>query len=197
MGMNIMLLDDPLEPSEAEAPATMAILEDPLFEIIDGQPVELPPMSLYAVIVANRISHRLDVFGQANDLGIAVTEALFKLSLPSDRNRRPDVAYVSFERWAKDRPLPFTGLAWEVVPDIAVEVVSPTDGAEEVSIKIGEYFESGVRLVWIVYPRLALVYIYESPTQVRILDQGGVLDGGNVLPGFQLALADLFPAGTA
>src|SRR5207249_957331 len=109
------------------------------------------------------------------------------------RNRRPDVAFVTYERWPMNRPIPLTDNAWDVVPDLAVEVSSRHDLAEELVQKLTEYFQAGVRLVWVIYPKQRLVYVYESPTQVRGLTQSDELDGGTVLPGFRLPLANLFP----
>ena len=82
-------------------------------------------MSAYASRVASLIVRRVGNFAETKDLGVAVTETLFRLALPVDRNRRPDVAFVSFERWPKDRPMVYRDNAWDVVPDLAVEVVSP------------------------------------------------------------------------
>jgi Uma2 family endonuclease len=75
-----------------------------------------------------------------------------------------------------------------------VEVISPSDLFEEVLEKIEEYFHSGIRYVWIIDAKLRLVYSYESPTQIRVLTRNDSLDGGVVLPGFQLPLVQLFPA---
>jgi Uma2 family endonuclease len=135
-------------------------------------------------------------FADANQLGEAIHEEIFKLSLDRDRNRRPDAAFVSFERWPKDKGMPIAGNAWEVTPDLAVEVVSPTDRVEELREKIAEYFEAGVRLVWVVHPLLQLVDVYESLIQIRGLTRTDTLDGGSVLPGFRTPVAALFP-GTA
>jgi len=77
-------------------------------------------------------------------------------------------------------------------PDLAVEIVSRTITADEVADKLEEYFKSGVRQVWVVYPVHAKVYVYSSTTSVHILARGDELDGGIVLPGFQLAISDLF-----
>jgi Uma2 family endonuclease len=67
-------------------------------------------------------------------------------------------------------------------------VVSPHDLTEESLRKIHEYFQAGVTLVWVVYPEERHVYIYGSPTQIRVLTTDDTVDGGTVLPGFQLAL---------
>ncbi len=82
--------------------------------------------------------------------------------------------------------------AWAVIPDLAVEVVSPSNAAEHVTEKIEEYFEVGVRQVWVVFPNQRKIYVYSSPSSVRILTQDDELDGGDVLPGFRLAVATLF-----
>jgi Uma2 family endonuclease len=82
--------------------------------------------------------------------------------------------------------------AWAVVPALAIEVISPTDLAEEVVLKVREYFQAGVQLVWVVFPAEQQVYVYESPTKIRILSRVEELDGGSVLPGFRLPLTALF-----
>ena len=82
--------------------------------------------------------------------------------------------------------------AADVVPDLAIEVTSPTDRAEDQREKILEYFQAGVRAVWVVYPRLRIVDVYESPTRVQILTEADTLRGDPVLPGFELTLTKLF-----
>ncbi len=80
-----------------------------------------------------------------------------------------------------------------MIPDLAVEVVSPTDSFYEVVGKVREYFDVGVRLVWVVIPSERLIYVYTSPTTVSILDTTAELDGGAVLPGLHVPLDGLFP----
>jgi len=167
--------------------------EDALYEIIDGQRVELPPMSANAARTGSRLVKWLGRFAEEQDIGEVVGEVLFRLPLEQSRNRRPDVAFVSYQRWPKDRLLPATDNAWDVVPDLGVEVVSPNDLADEILEKVAEYFQAGVRLVWVVYPVHRVVYIYESFTHVSIRTSTEELDGGEVLPGLCLPLAKLFP----
>ncbi|HEX8204273.1 MAG TPA: Uma2 family endonuclease, partial [Isosphaeraceae bacterium] len=116
-----------------------------------------------------------------------------------DLQRRPDVAFVSDERWPRRRAVPEEEAAWNVIPDLAVEVVSPTDRDEAGLAKVREYFQAGVRLVWKVYPRERVVHVYESFTTIRVRTRADDLDGGEVVPGFRLPLATLFeeeePAG--
>ena len=167
------------------------LAEEPLYEIVNGQQVELPPMSIYAVCIASCIHGYLFIYAQANRTGRAVTEGLFILDPQRNLRRRPDVAFVLAAKWPLDRPIPPSG-DWELVPDLAVEVVSPNDLFEDVFAKLEEYFQVGVRLVWIVVPMRRQVQVYDSPTAVRILKEGDELDGGTLLPGFRLSVATIF-----
>src|SRR5206468_3707014 len=114
--------------------------------------------------------------------GYVVIEMLFRLEPAQPLDRRPDLAYVSFQRWPQ-RVIP-AGNAWEVAPDLAVEVISPSNSATEVQEKIKEYFKYGVRLVWVIYPIPQLVHVYESLKEIRVLEVVDTLEGGTVLPGF-------------
>ena len=178
-------------PNISVVPATREY--EPLYEIVNGKRVDLE-MSAYAVRVANRIYRMVDKHADTHSLGEVASENLFQLALPGEYCRRPDVAFVSFERWANGRPMPLRGEEWEVVPDLTVEVVSPTDRAGALMSKVIEYFRAGVRQVWIVYPDSRFVMVYESLTRMRGLTDADELDGGDVLPGFRTPVAGLFPA---
>ena len=166
--------------------------DEVLYEIIDGQRIGLPPMSVLSVWIASQLLTYIGTYGRTQDLGRVLSEALFHLPLPADRNRRPDLAFVSYQRWAKNRPLPPLDNAWNVLPNLVVEVVSPTDRAEDLLQKVAEYLGAGVTVVWVIYPRCQQVYVYESSTNVRALTRADELDGGTVLPGFRLQLGELF-----
>ena len=167
------------------------VTDEDLYEIIDGIRVKTPPMAAFAGWIATEISRHLGNFAVAN-LGRAMTEMLFHFPAPINRDRRPDVAFVSYQRWAKSLQVPTTGNAWNVVPNLTTEVVSPTDNVEDLDDRIAEYFRAGVQLVWVVYPTKSKIHVYSSPTQIAVLTKADVLDGGNVVPGFRLALAELF-----
>ncbi len=181
---------------EVRNEADVDLLDDDFYEVVDGQRIETPPMSYYAGIVASELGGQLilQMHQQAPPPGKVVVEVMFRLPLTLDtsRKRRPDIAFVSFERWASDRPMSSRDNAWDVVPDLAVEVISPTDFAQQQLQKVLEYFQAGVRLVWVVYPEQRQIYSYESPTQIRVLTVDDTLDGGKVLSGFQLPLNRLF-----
>ncbi len=118
-------------------------------------------------------------------------ELLFDFTAMVKRKRRPDVAFVSYERWPRQRPVPHAE-AWEVVPNLVVEVISPSDKGNDILDKVAEYFRIGVECVWVIFISQEQVYIYESPTQVRILTRADELYGEPVLPHFRLPLASLF-----
>jgi Uma2 family endonuclease len=164
---------------------------DILYEVVNGTYVELPPMSTRAVMLASILDQTLGAFVKAKQLGRVAVEMLFGLDPGSKLRRRPDVAFVSYGRWAKGRTLPDTD-PWPVVPELAIEVVSPNDLAEELRKKVQEYFQAGVQLVWVVYPKLALVDVYESVNLVRVRGITEELDGGTVLPDLRLPVATLF-----
>jgi Uma2 family endonuclease len=174
-------------PAAAVGPAP----EEPLYEIVNGQKVELPPMSVYSNHVAGKLFSRLNAHAETNALGSAVMECLFILDPVRDVRRRPDVAFVSAARWPLDRLLPERG-DWQIVPDLAVEVVSPNDVFQEVLNKMREYFHVGVSQVWIVLPMDHEIYVYDSPTSPRVLTAADELDGGALLPGLRLAVGSLF-----
>lgn len=163
------------------------------YEVIDGQIVEMPPMSVLSNAVSNRLHVEIGYYARQKKLGEAFMESLIHLPEPVDRNRRPDLCFVSYERWPATRPYS-SGNAREVVPDLAIEVVSPSDLAEDNHEKIVEYFKCGVRQVWVVYPELRLVYIFDSLTQVRGLTADDIIEGSPCLPGLQLRISDVIPA---
>jgi Uma2 family endonuclease len=106
----------------------------------------------------------------------------------SGRVRLPDVAFVSNARVPAERPRVPT-----LAPDFAAEVLSESNTREEIAQKIREYFQSGTRLVWVIDPTTRSVAVYEVAGEPeRTLTVNDVLDGGEVLPGFSLPVADLF-----
>ena len=165
--------------------------EDVLYEVVDDQLVELAPMGAYEVWIATVLVARLAAFVTQHQLGRAMQEMLFDLTVATGRKRRPDVAFVSSDRWPLTRRIPRTE-AWEVVPNLAVEVVSRTDSVDYIVDKVAEYFQAGVERVWIIFPSQEQVYIYDSPSSVRILTRTDELSGDPILPHFHLPLVELF-----
>ena len=185
------------EAEVAPAPRSETVADEPLYEVVDGRIVE-KSMGAFQVWVAARLIRWLFESAAVTRLGEVVPEMLFTIDPDRNLKRRPDVAFVSYDRWPEPQPVP-EGESWEVVPDLAVEVISPSNGADEVIKKVGDYFRAGVRLVWVIYPVERLVYVYRSATDVHILQVDDDLDGGEVLPGFRRPVRHLFEknAGTA
>ncbi len=164
---------------------------DKFYEIVNGQRVEAPPMGAWAGTIATQLLFYLQSFSRPRKLGYAVVEVLFRMR-PDLPQRRPDLAFVARERW----PLPAAPTedppTLDVVPNLAVEVVSPTNAAAEIFGKVQEYFSAGAQLVWVVYPLQRSIQVFESSHQSRVVREGDELDGGTVLPGFRLSLTELF-----
>jgi Uma2 family endonuclease len=165
-----------------------AVDDDSLYEVVDGKWKEKAPMGMLQAWVASTLLVLLDNFVRSHQLGKVIAESLFVLDSTTDLQRRPDLAFVSRQRVRK----PVQSAAWDVVPDLAVEVISPTNCAPEVLEKIHEYFVAGVRLVWVVYCQPRQLYVYRSSTSVQVLTPEDTLDGGDVISGFSLTVAKLF-----
>jgi Uma2 family endonuclease len=178
-----------------ETPEIGPDLSDSLYEVVNGQILE-KSMGALQVQMAGLLLFQLAAFAREHKLGSVDMEMLFLLNRPSKLKLRPDVSFVSRDRWPIDQHAPDTE-AWDVVPDLAVEVISKSNAATDVKDKIDEYFKAGVRLVWLVYPKQKVVDVYESPTTVQVLRREDELSCGDVLPGFRLPLTSLFKADPA
>jgi Uma2 family endonuclease len=165
-----------------------------LYELVNGLRVEMPSMSIRAVTVATRLTTSLNAFARPRHLGEAFSEMLIQVPVPADedRNRRPDVCFISIAKLAAASPEDPDANAWAIIPDLAIEVTSPTDRAEDQREKVQEYLQLGVRCVWVVYPKLRIVDVYESSGLTRTFGPDGVLPGDPVLPGLEVPLNDLF-----
>lgn len=148
-------------------------------------------MGAYETDIASLLVAFLGPFARTQQMGRVVGEMLFVLNRTLGLERRPDVAFVSYQRWPRRRRVPRLR-SWDVVPELAVEVVSPTNTADGVSIKVKEYFQAGVQLVWVIYPSIEMVHVYEALDRIRVVKRDEELDGGALLPDFRLPLAILF-----
>ncbi|MET0553567.1 MAG: Uma2 family endonuclease [Vicinamibacteria bacterium] len=107
--------------------------------------------------------------------------------LPGGNVRSPDASFVASARAPQPPPDDFAS----VVPDLVVEVLSPSERPAAVDRKIAEYFAAGVRLVWVVEPRTRSAVVHAPGRPRQVLDETGALEGEDVLPGFRCALTDL------
>lgn len=161
---------------------------DRLFELIDGTLVEKAmgwQESELAIIIATLLrnfvaEHRLGkVFGPDG-----------MVRFEPEQIRIPDVAFISKQRFAGQKLTP--GAFWVLGCDLAVEVISPSNTRREMERKLNDYFTAGVGLVWLVYPKPREIVVYTSLSPGTTLRGEEILDGGNVLPGFSISVAEIF-----
>ncbi len=159
-----------------------------IFELVDGILVG-KDMGAFESMIAGEILSLLRNFVRPQKLGIVLGEAGL-LRLAPGLIRIPDVAFLSMDkfpggRFPREAALPFA-------PDLAVEVISQGNTPKEMADKLHDYFAAGTKLVWYVDPQKRQVEVFASPESSRVVKAGELLDGGDVLPGFELNLQDLF-----
>lgn len=160
------------------------------YELIEGELITMSPAGHNHGKLAMRIGAALNRYVEENKLGeVYAAETGFKVKSKPDTVRAPDAAFVTQERVdaVTDERGYFPG-----APDLAVEVISPDDAADEVEAKVEMWLNSGAQLVWVVYPKLRAVTVHRSRHDIKRLVAGDTLDGEDVIKGFQYALADLF-----
>ena len=160
-------------------------------ELVAGEIIHMAPTGAEHGVVTARIGHLIQEYAIAHGTGVCCgAETGFILQRRPDIVRAPGIAFVADER------IPKTGIPktyWPFAPDLAVEVVSPSDRLTEMHAKIADYFAAGTRLVWLVEPAARVVHIYRSPRDVQMIGDDGELSGGDLLPGFRCAVQWLFP----
>ena len=159
-----------------------------LCELVDGVLVE-KMMGYHESFLASLLIHALLGFVRPQRLGIVLAPDGALRILP-DQVRIPDVSFISWDRFP-DRRLPQEPIPY-VAPDLAVEVLSQGNTEAEMQRKLRDYFEAGTRLIWYVQAATRSVRVYTSPDQEVLLQSDDTLTGGDVLPGFELPLRDLF-----
>jgi Uma2 family endonuclease len=160
------------------------------FELVRGELVEVSGAGGVHSFVARLLFRLLDTFVLSRGLGEVIQDGLGYIVLHDpDIVRIPDLSFVSAGRVPKEGlPVAY----WPVAPDLAVEVVSPNDRAEDVHKKILEYLEGGTRLVWVLWPDTRSVTAHAADGSIRELGPDDELDGGDVLSGFRVRVGDLF-----
>lgn len=162
------------------------------YELVKGELKRMPPTGTEHGGVTMELAAPLHRYVKLNKLGqVYAAETGFKLESDPDTVRAPDIAFVRAER------IKATGRArgyGDGAPDLAVEVLSPGNTKREMAEKIEEYFAGGARLVWVVNPKSKTIAVYRSLTDVVTLTEKDTLDGGEVVPGFQITVAELFAA---
>jgi Uma2 family endonuclease len=166
----------------------IAAREDRLCELVDGVLVE-KVMATYESALAVILVHLIQSYLDDSPIGIALGADGALRILPT-KMRIPDVSFISWDRFP-GRKLP-KDRVFRVAPDLAVEFISQGNTKGEMNLKLDEYFAAGVRLVWYIDPRTRTAQVYTARDRGEEIDGAGVLDGRDVLPGFQLRLGELF-----
>lgn len=162
--------------------------DDTRRELVRGRVVREPTAGFEHGGIAMNVGRRLAEFVDREGLGMVVAaETGFVLFEDPPTVRAPDAAFVAKERLPVER----TGFA-RLAPDLAVEVVSPSNTMAQVHDRVCDFLDAGTRIVWIFEPRRRTVTVYCSRDDIRLLTEEDTLDGGDVLPGFQLQVAALF-----
>ena len=161
-------------------------------ELIRGVLCEtMPAGHRHGVIVTNLVL-ALATFVKPQRLGsLVASDSGVWLERDPDTVREPDIAFTSAEKIPLDANIP--GYA-EVVPDLVVEIVSPSDSRREVHDKAVMWLSHGARLAWVVHPDTRTVDVHRADGEVSTVGPDGDLDGGEVLPGFSCSLSDIFDA---
>ena len=159
-------------------------------ELVRGELRTVNPTKPRHGRIASRLNIRLGQFAEEHGLGETwIAEAGFRVEQEPDTIQAPDVAFVSTEHLPPDEALD----DWfPTGPDMAVEVVAPTDVWIAVEEKVLEYLRAGSRLVWVVDPQTRTVHVYRPDGSAQILGCEETLTGEDVLPGFSVPVADLF-----
>jgi Uma2 family endonuclease len=161
--------------------------DDNHYELDRGALITMPPTKREHGLVQAETLALIRNHVKAYDLGQVTGEIGFLLSENPDTVRAPDISFTS-----KARITARTGEYDRVAPDLAVEIASPGNTADDMYQNIVQYFEAGVRRVWVFYPKTRTVHVYTSARTVAILGEGDTLDGGDVLPGFNVKVRDIF-----
>jgi Uma2 family endonuclease len=163
--------------------------EDNHYELVRGDLLKMTPANPEHGMYASRFDYAIRAFAEQHDLGEVYTaDPGFQLAPePEPIVRCPDVAFVRRDRIPEKSARAF----WALAPDLVVEIISDSEPAAEIESKVEDYRAAGVKLIWLVYPRTQTVVEHRGD-QLRRFTKRDSLDGGEVLPGFALPLANLF-----
>ena len=159
------------------------------YELVRGELRKMAPAGSEHGDISSDMHLSLGAYVRANNLGrTRIAEPGFILERDPDSVRAPDIAFVRQERLDA---LGRTARFWPEAPDLAIEVISPTDRYTEVNEKVADYLAAGTRMVVVVNPRNRTVNVH-TPDGAITLTISDTLDGGDVVPGWQMPVADIF-----
>jgi Uma2 family endonuclease len=158
-------------------------------ELIRGEFVEMSPTGFEHGRLAAEIAGVLRDFVKPRNLGVVTgAETGFVLERNPDTVRAPDVGFIRTERLPSKKMRGF----FDGPPDLAVEILSPSDRASEVVAKVHDWLHAGCRSVWVVDPETESITVHESKDRIYELAQSDILTGGEVLPEFSMPVQQIF-----
>ena len=159
------------------------------WELIDGELVAMTPSGAEASTAGSNLDAMVNAHVRRHRLGFTFNaEGGFRPDPASETLRSPDVAFVAKDRLPKERQTGF----FDGAPDLTVEVISPSETATEVEAKVRDYLAAGTKLVWLVYPDEKMVRVHRPDGTTALVQADGRLSGEELLPGFELALDELW-----
>jgi Uma2 family endonuclease len=155
------------------------------YEYVKGELFPVPPTSLEHGNITTNLFLPLGLYVRENQLGsVYMPDTGFRVD---ERVLMPDIAFLASARIPDD-----LSKASPIPPDLAVEVVSPTDVSRQIEEKVFAYLEAGTQLVWVLKPRSKTVTVYRSETDITLLTRNATLTGESVVEGFSCQVAELF-----
>jgi Uma2 family endonuclease len=173
--------------------AGYAALEEPAgvrYELSEGELIVTPSADFFHNDLRDELTHQLKTFVKSHKLGRVTSETDMRLA--EDTVRRPDVAFI---RAGRLEGIDLAQVPLPVAPDLVIEIVSKNDRAADLLLKVSQYLTAGIEAVWLLYPSTQLVYRYTAgrlEPEVRNAHEGGKFEEPELLPGFSLALTDIF-----
>jgi len=170
----------------------LELTDEKRYELIDGELVECPLMSLESCAIAVKLASILNQHVVSRELGLVVdSEATFQC-FPDhpDRVRRADLSFIRRGRIPREQ---YEHGHCTVAPDLVIEVISPNDVIFEVDEKIQDYLSAGVELVWLINPKTRSLTVYRLRGKRAYFEGDEILTGENVLPELQFPVSSIFP----
>ena len=167
----------------------MALPDGDRYELVNGELIIVGNSGMEHGNLGAFLCGLLEIYARRNKLGLTFDSST-AFTMKTGNKRSPDVSFVAKDRLRGLKKLPkgfFQG-----APDLAVEIISPSNTFNEIHTKIVEYFDSGSKLVWVIHPDEESVLVYHKPQPDKLLQRSDSLDGETIIPGFTVPLTELF-----
>ena len=169
-----------------------AALEEPVgtrYELSGGDLIVTPSANYFHNDIRDRFNARLRAFMETSACGNVISE--MDMALGAETVRRPDLAFI---RKGRLEGIDLERVPLPIAPDIAIEIVSKNDRADDLNLKVSQYLQAGVQAVWLFYPRTQLAYRYVAgklDPEVRSAQAGDRFEEPELLSGFSLPISEI------